>query len=265
VVQGHAHISSRSAPAAALAAFVLVAAISVITASPVTASILEPRATDLAANFENATLVLGPTRRLAYGSQNGTLLLLESRDGTLVEVTKRYLWSPVLEMVAVDLDANGQDEIVGATQNGRLFVLRGTDLGDIWNTPENRFRSIRAVTAGDVDQTGQTEIVFIADEKLRIYQGMRDVLVWESTDTYTDNEIAIGDVDGDGRPEIVLNTSGKVLDAAFREVEWTYDPGFGTEMELFDIDADGRLEIIAVGADGLLRVFDVDERRVKID
>jgi hypothetical protein len=231
----------------------------------VQAGILQPRAPDLAAKFEHSTLVLGPTRRLAYGSQNGTINLLESRDGTLIEVTQRYLWSPVLEMIAVDLDANGQDEIVGYTQNGRLFVLRGTDLGDVWNTPENRFRSIRAVTAGDTDQNGQPEIIFIADDRLRIYQGLRDVLVWESTEIFQDNDIAIGDVDGDGRAEMVFNLSGRVMDAAFREVEWSYDPGFGSEIDLYDIDADGKLEVIGAGSDGLLRVFDVDERRVKID
>ena len=236
-----------------------------LAAADARAGILQPRAPDLAAKFENATLVLGPTRRLAYGSQNGTINLLESRDGTLIEVTQRYLWSPVLEMMAVDLDANGQDEIVGCTQNGRLFVLRGTDLGDVWNTPENRFRAIRAVTAGDTDQNGQPEIIFIADDRLRIYQGMRDVLVWESTDVFQDNDIGIGDVDGDGRAEMVFNLSGKVMDAAFREIEWTYDPGFGNEIDLYDIDADGRLEVIGIGTDGLLRVFDVDERRVKID
>lgn len=229
------------------------------------AEILHPRATDIAARFENATLVLGPTRRVAYGAQNGTVSLLESRDGTLVEATRRYLWSPVVQMFGVDLDANGQDEIVGYTQDGRLFVLRGTDLGDIWNTPERRFRAIRAVAVGDVDQNGVPEIVFIADDRLRIYQGMRDALIWESTGPFTDNEIAIGDVDGDGRAEIVLNLSGVVLDGGFRELEWTYDTGFGTDMELFDIDADGILEIISLGADGLLRIFDVDERRIKIN
>jgi hypothetical protein len=233
-----------------------------LTGNALRAEILQPRATDIAARFENATLVLGPTRRIAYGAQNGTVSLLESRDGTLVEATRRYLWSPVVQMIGIDLDANGQDEIVGYTQDGRLFVLRGNDLGDIWNTPERRYRQIRAVCAGDVDQNNVPEIVFIADDRLRIYQGMRDALVWESTELYKDTEIAIGDVDGDQRAEIVLNVSGKILDGGFRELEWTYDTGFGTDIELFDIDADGKLEVISLGAVCLLRIFVVDERRI---
>jgi hypothetical protein len=242
----------------------LVFALSAIAAAPAAAGITQPRITDLAAKCEAGTLVLGPTRRVAFGTYNGTILLYESRNGTLVKVMQRYLWSPVVEMIAVDLDHDGQDEIVGHTQNARLFVVRAVDLGDIWNTPEQRYRSIRTVAAGDVDADGQIEIVLIADDRLRIYNGLRDVIEWESQNTYTDTELAIGDVDGDGAQEMVFNR-GRVLDAVFREVEWTYEPGFGNEIDLFDIDSDGMLEIIGVGSDGLIRVFDVDERRIKID
>jgi hypothetical protein len=237
---------------------------SIAAAAPAAAGITQPRITDLAAKSEAGTLVLGPTRRVAFGTYNGTILLYESRNGQLVKVMQRYLWSPVLEMIAVDLDHDGQDEIVGHTMNARLFVLRAVDLGDVWNTPEQRYRSIRTVAAGDVDADGQVEIVLIADDRLRIYNGLRDVIEWESQNNYTDTELAIGDVDGDGAQEMVFNR-GRVLDAVFREVEWTYEPGFGSEIDLFDIDSDGMLEIIGVGADGLIRVFDVDERRIKID
>lgn len=229
------------------------------------AGTLQPRAPDLAAKFESCALVLGPVRRLAYGTHNGTLLLKQTQNGVLVESQKRYLWSPVIELVAADLDGDGQDELIGFTQNARLFVLRGTDLQDIWNTTERRYTTIRALTAGDVDGDGRKEILVIADDALRIYSGLQDVVIWQSTEKYTDTEICLGDVDGDGKAEIVLNLSGKVLDAAFRELKWEYQGGFGSEIELFDIDSDGKLEILGLGPDQLLRVFDVDERRVKID
>jgi hypothetical protein len=234
----------------------------VFGAAPAGADLLQPRAPDLAAKYEAFTLVLGPTRRLVYGTYRGTLHLLETRDGKLVESATRDLWSPVIEMLGVDLDGDGQDEIIGYTQNARLFVLRGNDLQDIWNTQEGRFRQIQSLTTGDVDNDGQVELVLVADQRLRIHSGLRDTEEWVSSQAYTDEDIAVGDVDGDGKLEIVL-ISGVVLDALFREEEWRYEPGFGVEMDLFDIDRDGKLELVTVGADGLIRVFDVDERRVK--
>lgn len=236
----------------------------VLALDAASAGLLQPRATDLAAKYDGFTLILGPTRRLVYGGIRGTLHQLESQDRKLVERLRRELWSPVLEMVAADLDNDGQDEVVGFTQNNRLFVLNGTNLQDIWNTQEGRLRSIRALTVADVDEDGQAEILLVVDGQLRIFSGMRDILEWQSVQEYQDTDIAVGDVDGDGKLEIVLN-SGLVLDALFRELEWKYDPGFGQEMDLYDVDNDGRLEIVGLGADGLLRVFDVDERRVKFD
>ncbi|MFQ5600386.1 MAG: FG-GAP repeat domain-containing protein [Candidatus Krumholzibacteriia bacterium] len=230
--------------------------------APLLAGNLKPRATDFAAKYEPFTLVHGPQRRLVYGSYRGTLHLMESRQGELVTALSRDLWSPVIEMLAADLDADGQDEVVGYTQDSRLFVLRGTDLGDIWNTLEGRFQSILTLTVADVDDDGDPEILMIADGLLRIFSALEDIEEWKSSEEYVSTELAVGDVDGDGHDEIVLN-SGLVLGAVFRDVEWEYDAGFGTEMDLFDIDSDGIVEIVTMGGDGLIRVYDADERRLK--
>jgi hypothetical protein len=227
------------------------------------ADMLQPRATDLAAKYEPFTLILGPTRRIVYGSYRGTLHLLESRGGQLVERQTRDLWSPVVAMVAADLNGDGQDEVVGYTQNSRLFVLAGTDLQDIWNTQEGRFNSITALTVGHVDDDGQLEIVLVADGLLRIFSGLQDLEEWKSSDTFEETDIEIGDVDRDGQNEIVLS-SGLVLGAVFRDIEWRYDRGrFGNELDLFDIDGDGIVELVARGPDGLIRVFDLDQRQLK--
>ena len=224
--------------------------------------LLVPRAADFAAKFQSFTMINGPQRRLLYGSYRGTLHLIESRDGKLVDVLTRELWSPVIRILAADLDGDGQDEVVGHTQNSRLFVLRGTDLQDIWNTPEGRFKSITALTLADVDQDKQLEIVFIGDDLLRFYSSLQDLEEWKSQTPFTATQIAVGDVDGDPGDEIVFN-SGIVIGALFRDVKWTYAPGFGNRIDLYDIDADGILEILGDGGDGLMRVFDVDERRLK--
>lgn len=223
---------------------------------------LLPRAADFAAKYQSFTMVNGPQRRLLYGSYRGTLHLIESREGKLVTVLTRELWSPVLRILAADLDGDGQDEVVGHTQNARLFVLRGSDLQDIWNTPEGRFKTITALTLADVDQDKQLEIVFLADDLLRFHSTLQDLEEWKSQITFTATQIAVGEVDGNAGDEIVFN-SGLVIGALFRDVKWTYAPGFGNRIDLYDIDADGILEILADGGDGLMRVFDADERRLK--
>lgn len=237
-----------------------------VTGDLARADLLQLRATDLAAKYEGCTLILGPTRRLVYAYHTGTLHLMESREGKLVEVRARDLWSIVLRFIAVDLDRDGQDEVIGYTKDARLFVLRGTDLSDVWNTPIGRYQTITALTVGDMDQDGELEIVIIADRLLRIFSSSRDQEEWKSTVEFLDTDMAIGDVDGDGREDLVLN-GGNVYDVFYRNLVWASGAagGFGADIDLFDIDGDGRLEIIGRGAEGLIRIWDVDERRMKFN
>jgi WD40 repeat protein len=117
-----------------------------------------------------------------------------------------------------------------------------------------------------VDQDGQIEILFIADKLLRIFSGLQDVEEWKSTQTFNDIDMKIGDVDNDGRDELVLN-GGQVFDAYYRNLEWGSEltTGFGVEIDLYDIDNDGIPEVIGRGADGLIRIWDVDLRRMKFN
>jgi hypothetical protein len=242
----------------------LVVCLLLMAAPPVLAYNLIPRITDFAAKYQAFTLIHGPRRRLLYATYTGTLHLVESRNNQLATVLRRELWSPMKELLAVDLDGDGQDEVVGFTRDNRLVVLRGTDLGDIWNTPERRYNDLKALTVGDVDDDGEPELVFVADGFLRIFTALRDVEEWKSSIEFPNaTDIEIGDVDNDQVLDIVFN-SGLVVGALFRDVKWTNDMPFGDQIDLFDIDHDGILEIIGVTG-GVVRIFDGDERRLKFD
>ena len=236
-----------------------------LTAAPtVLAYNLIPRVTDFAAKYQAFTLIHGPQRRMVYATYTGTLHLMESNNNQLRTIRKRELWSPMKELLAADLDGDGQDELVGFTRDNRLLVMRGTDLGDIWITPEGRYRDLKALSIGDVDDDGEPELVFIADGYVRIFTALRDVEEWKSDAEFPRaTDIEIGDIDNDQVLDIVFN-SGLVVGAIFRDIKWTNDTPFGDEIDLFDIDHDGILEIIGVTG-GVVRIFDGDERRLKFD
>jgi hypothetical protein len=241
------------------------AIVALLLADTAAADLLRVRPQDLAAKHQSATLVLGPTRRLLYAYYTGTLHLLETQNGKLVEVKTRDLWSAVLRLYAVDLDGDGQDEIVGYTLDARIFVLRGDDLSDIWNTPIGRYKQITALTLGEVDQDGEIDIVVIADRILRVYMALQDTEKWKSTVEFEATDMEIGNVDTDDRDELVLNT-GQIFDAYYRNLEWgSTGTGFGVDIDLYDVDNDGMLEVIGRGADGLIRIWDVDLRRMKFN
>ena len=86
---------------------------------------------------------------------------------------------------------------------------------------------------------------------------------WRSDQTdLTAHQILIGDVDGDGEDEIVLN-DGYIFDARFFDLEWQSPEPFGERMGLLDLDEDQILEVIGEFQGRYLRIFDIDLRREK--
>jgi hypothetical protein len=120
-----------------------------------------------------------------------------------------------------------------------------------------------AMTLHNVDDDEQVELLFVADGRLHIYDGLDQFEEWRSDqDNITATEILVGDVDGDGAEEIVLN-DGFVFDARYRDLEWQSPEPFGERMGLLDIDDDTIPEVIGEFQGRFLRVFDIDLRRLK--
>ncbi len=212
---------------------------------------------------------------IVYGDgQWGSLHAHAGDDG-------RRLWSVrnpahgVTRIAIADTDGDGAGEIMwgaGATDSGRdqLFVHDlATRVHEF--TTVDVGRPFAAVAMGDVDSDGGDEILAIS---------------WESDGGYTDgtlhvfdaetfalkgrgpanlfhghawtgvHDVAVGDVDGDGAPEIVVATDRLydgaiyVLDGATRavEAEYLYDDGSPMyAVALADLEGDGRMEIVAGG------------------
>src|SRR5205085_6015820 len=74
-------------------------------------------------------------------------------------------------------------------------------------------------------------------------------------------KVALGDLEGDGIPEIVINGgTGHVLDAQSQYEKWGYVGGFGRSMAVGDVDQDGRAEVVFLtsGASDTITIIEGD-------
>jgi hypothetical protein len=165
------------------------------------------------------------TGALAYGDLNGDgqgEIIVGTETGLQVfgastQVEQRELWrSPLLGAVtALDLaglNSDGRREVVAGSEDGQVYVL--TDDGHIlWTVNVRTGESfladsgtqvtILALAAGDVDGDDQTEVVASTYHKIYLLDSMGKRWVIPSEGKLI-AEVAIHDLDGDGRAEIIL-------------------------------------------------------------
>jgi hypothetical protein len=136
------------------------------------------------------------------------------------------------------------------------------DFSLTWESLPQEYRAISCFTVANVDEDVQSEIVMVADNKIFFVDGKNLTRDFTSMRDYEATMVRCGDVDGDSRVEIVLN-SGQVVDSISGEVEWEDEP-FYAKIELLDIDGDGMPEILTESNhDGALKVYDMDYRSEK--
>ena len=157
-----------------------------------------------------------------------------------------------------DLDGDGlEDAIICRTSGGKLYVWYMDGFNLAWESLSGEFQKVASFTVANVDDDAQNEIIALADRRLVYYDGSSFNKDWTSIDEYEATLVRAGDVDGDGRQEVVLN-SGQVLDAVSGNIEWEEEPFF-QYIELLDIDGDGMPEVLTEnGFGGPLKVYDMD-------
>lgn len=156
-----------------------------------------------------------------------------------------------------DVTGDGVADIVSCSE-GAAFVLTksGKEMTPAWFSEPS---GCSAVTLGDTNGDGTKEIIVGTDA-----HGSGGILIYDPSTlgparkstslgtTIPVTDVAFGDVDGDGKPEIVATTSSSVYvyDAATLALEWTAVGKGGSKVALGDLEGDGSLEIVVNGTTG---------------
>jgi hypothetical protein len=170
------------------------------------------------------------------------------------------LGSRATALVVRDTDADGSDEIIIATAAGRIAVYNAQSYDLIWENLDTPFQNISCLTAENIDDDPQDELIFVADSRLHIFDGLSKSPEWQSQREFAAREIVLGNVDDDDQLEVVLN-SGIVFDTRFYNVEFEADVSFGDKISLVDINGDEIPEVVGETGDYTVRIFDIYAER----
>lgn len=196
---------------------------------------------------------------LAIGERFGTVQVAKMDASGMSRVWKSNPLSGIPdEVLTADLDGDGLDDsLLCRTSNGKIYVWSLDGYNLMWESLESEYRMITCFTTANMDEDLPNEIVMVADNRIVYVDGVGFTKQFTSINEYSATMVRCGDVDGDNRVEVVLN-SGQVVDSVSGDIEWE-DETFFAKIELFDIDGDGLPEILTENpGNGPLKVFDAD-------
>jgi hypothetical protein len=257
-----------SALAAAITAAVAVAVGAI--APPVASAQEELSYAEFRAISRTAERLLHTTMFEPLEGQNGMYFALGDRFNRvnvyrITGDTSERVWRSqslsgnVDELLVIDRDGDELDDsLVARTSAGRIYVWSLDDYRLQFESLAGDYTLITCFTAANMDDDPQTELVINADRLIYYLDCSTFNRDFTSLNEAEATEIRCGDVDGDDRVEVVLNT-GAVLDGLSGNVEWA-EEAFGQRLELLDFDGDGILEVLAETDGGVLRVFEIDNR-----
>lgn len=202
-----------------------------------------------------------PEYRVLYTDQAGHLHVMKIDDGELVsDWESTTLGSRATSLFVTDLYGDGKQKIVVSTNAGRVLIYDLATYQLDWENLQLRYNRIDFMAPAQLDNDPQQEVVILADDRLFIFDGYNRNIQWSSTVAVNATFLAIGNVDDDPQPEIVLNT-GKIVDGRFYNIQFQTDKVFGDRIELLDVTGDGYNDVVGEFPDRSLRVFDVWRER----
>ena len=207
----------------------------------------------------NADLILALGNAVGVARSNG--------DGTFQAVASELTPFFPDSLTVRDIDHDGRSDVAVVYGPVAAFsIFRAGDDGTL--QPRIDYpRAATSVTFGDVDLDGNPDVVLGTIDSIYFYRGMGDGAFVEAGSfplgaaSRSPNRIGIGDIDGDGIPEIVA-LAGDHVDVLIGPTfgaPRSYPTGYARPqpppLVLPDLDRDGRHDIVIQAQDGAMNVL----------
>jgi hypothetical protein len=176
-----------------------------------------------------------------------------------------------------DVDGDGKIDIIGATNGFSISVVRNTStIGSISFAPKMDFQTCsgtQRVALGDIDGDGRPEII-VPNFSCTYISVLRNTSTAgnisfapkrDFTMSTTAQCAVIGDLDGDGRSDIIVSNDSNIC--IFRNIstvgniallpkaDFALPGNFLSHVYLADLDVDNKLDIVATNTGSLFSVF----------
>ncbi|MDP2315426.1 MAG: VCBS repeat-containing protein [Pseudomonadota bacterium] len=158
-----------------------------------------------------------------------------------------------------DADADDVPDIVLITYGsaGTLRVVSGDGGAEILNVTGQNLQGQGGVALGDIDNDGWTDIIAVTSNTVKAFDAS-GTLMWTSASISgliygTSDNPSISDMDGDGRPEIIvgaaiLDASGRIVGRGEYGMGGVNNENVGTTSFAVDLDGDGEQEVVTGNA-----------------
>ena len=172
--------------------------------------------------------------------------VFDGRDGRLLrqwDANPNAAWTLGNTLAVGDIDGNGVQDVIAGWKRLEDGVLVWE--ADTWEAPTRIVTPLLIQADADDD----AEVAFVHDAGVVIVDtDGTELLRLDSPDEYSYSFACAGDIDGDGRPEIVANNQTSIwawtIDGTVLWTQEASDNSTYTGCSVFDFDSDGAYEVL---------------------
>jgi len=164
----------------------------------------------------------------------------------------------IASMPLANVTGDASAELVVGLTDGRFFFYSTSTFEEVGTLKP--VTSLTDFAATDLDGDGTVELIVLTSSNLRVFNPAGQLL-W-SLSGPGGSDLVVAQMDQDPALEIAT-TSGHVVDATTRSVQWTRSGGFGAKLRAAEIDGDQRAELIVADSWYYLTAYDVDTQLPK--